>query len=421
MVRPDVPILVRPGDDNIELIGTKPQQAIFRSFVEMINHDKDTTKRAYRLSEGKVDMLYELMARSDVAIMVSRNGDEIIVHGRAAEHAVFESFVNLIDPKSDGSARYVPSASYDLERAVKLEQYASQADETAKMHAHEAEIAAKHHAMQAEEMAKKHAYESQMKAQERVIKAERRAKDRAIKAEKRATERTRERAKRRERTERRIDRSSAGVRNDRTNSPIGKEDLAELLRHASDVISEHDAQSLASQLVVLSDREHLSRLIRSEEDKASELLKSKTWLFSRAKELESNAKTLAIQAEAAERQADSVRAQIEVLEAKAERAEVEAEMIEDRADEIEEESASGRVEKELAAQEAELFAAKAKQLDAEARQIVSEAAALEVEAEHMDQQASELEVKAAALAELVGMIVSAVDGVEEYLGDVAGA
>jgi len=115
MRRDDVPILMRPGDDGIEVIGNQAQHMIFGAFVKMID-GKDQTK-SYELSEGKLSALTELMSRADVPIIIERGDDSITVHGTDLEQAIFGAFVKMISgatkvtqaievgPGADASAR----------------------------------------------------------------------------------------------------------------------------------------------------------------------------------------------------------------------------------------------------------------------------------------------------------------------------
>ncbi|MEE9129058.1 MAG: M56 family metallopeptidase, partial [Phycisphaerales bacterium] len=68
MRRDDVPILIRPGDDSIEVYGNQAQHMIFGAFVKMI--DGEDQIESYELSEGKLGALTELMARDDVPIII---------------------------------------------------------------------------------------------------------------------------------------------------------------------------------------------------------------------------------------------------------------------------------------------------------------------------------------------------------------
>lgn len=95
MRRDDVPILIRPGDDSIEVYGNQAQHMIFGAFVKMI--DGEDQVESYELSEGKLGALTELMARDDVPIMIEPGDDSITVHGNDLEQAIFEAFVSMIN------------------------------------------------------------------------------------------------------------------------------------------------------------------------------------------------------------------------------------------------------------------------------------------------------------------------------------
>ncbi len=68
MRRDDVPILIRPGDNSIEVYGNQAQHMIFGAFVKMI--DGEDQVESYELSEGKLGALTELMSRADVPILI---------------------------------------------------------------------------------------------------------------------------------------------------------------------------------------------------------------------------------------------------------------------------------------------------------------------------------------------------------------
>jgi beta-lactamase regulating signal transducer with metallopeptidase domain len=61
---------------------------------------EEQTVREYRLSsEGKLKALTELMARDDVPVLISPMDDAIQVHGTKAQQMIFKAFVDMIDPK----------------------------------------------------------------------------------------------------------------------------------------------------------------------------------------------------------------------------------------------------------------------------------------------------------------------------------
>lgn len=105
MSRSDVPILIRPLDDGIEVQGTAAEQAVFAAFVGLLDGKEEA--RTYRLPEGKLKALTELMIRSDVPVMVEPLKDGLKVHGTKAVHDIVEAFVWMLEPgkgKELGSA-----------------------------------------------------------------------------------------------------------------------------------------------------------------------------------------------------------------------------------------------------------------------------------------------------------------------------
>jgi len=112
MVRADVPVLVSPGEGCIEVHGTPQQQIIFEAFCLMINGE-DQVKQ-YPLSAGKLEALSKLMVRPDVPIFVSPGEKGIEVNGTDLEQHVFEAFIKMIEPgeAAKGKAKggtYVPA------------------------------------------------------------------------------------------------------------------------------------------------------------------------------------------------------------------------------------------------------------------------------------------------------------------------
>jgi len=58
----------------------------------------ETIVRSYRLPKGKLEVLTELMVRQDVPVLVSPQKDRLDVHATARQHEVFAAFVELIHP-----------------------------------------------------------------------------------------------------------------------------------------------------------------------------------------------------------------------------------------------------------------------------------------------------------------------------------
>lgn len=98
MLRDDVPVRVRQDGDKIEVHGTEQQHAVVAAFIAMIGDPEEIT-RDYKLPDGKLKALCDLMVRDDVPIMVNPGSDAITVHGSAAEQAVFQAFIDLIHPR----------------------------------------------------------------------------------------------------------------------------------------------------------------------------------------------------------------------------------------------------------------------------------------------------------------------------------
>ncbi len=67
--------------------------------------DMAIESRSYRVSEGKLDDLYDLMRRNDVPIFVSGGNGEITVQATPSQHEVFGAFVAMIDPETAGRAQ----------------------------------------------------------------------------------------------------------------------------------------------------------------------------------------------------------------------------------------------------------------------------------------------------------------------------
>lgn len=96
MSRPDVPIYITPGDRWIEVHGTEAQHQVFSAFATMLAQEDE--ERSYALAPGKLEALTELMIRPDVPVLVSPGDSEITVHGNSLEQLIFGAFVRMIAP-----------------------------------------------------------------------------------------------------------------------------------------------------------------------------------------------------------------------------------------------------------------------------------------------------------------------------------
>ncbi len=118
MVRSDVPIYVRPGPDGIEVQAGPSQHAVFAAFVSMIGGSGKSIEESYRVSGGKLEALSKLMTRDDVPILVSPRKNSIEVQGNALEQSVFRAFINMIDPPTGSRADTGGAASAAYLRAA---------------------------------------------------------------------------------------------------------------------------------------------------------------------------------------------------------------------------------------------------------------------------------------------------------------
>lgn len=86
---------------------TPPAQPTPRTWMRAPADGPDVV-RGYELPDGKLDALFELMARSDVPPRVSRNGNQIQLHASERDQEIFRQFIELIHPS--GQTRSVPGA-----------------------------------------------------------------------------------------------------------------------------------------------------------------------------------------------------------------------------------------------------------------------------------------------------------------------
>jgi beta-lactamase regulating signal transducer with metallopeptidase domain len=65
----------------------------------------ETVARQYKLPQGKLEALTALMARQDVPVLISPKEDCIEVYGTPRQHKIFKAFVDLIHPEGKKSAK----------------------------------------------------------------------------------------------------------------------------------------------------------------------------------------------------------------------------------------------------------------------------------------------------------------------------
>ncbi|MGE3182088.1 MAG: M56 family metallopeptidase [Phycisphaerae bacterium] len=102
MVLEDVPVLVRPLENAIEVQATEAEHAVVGAFIDMIR-DGWEDKR-YTLPEEKQSAMWDLMALGSVPIRVSGGSGGISVQATASQHAIFRAFCELIHPTADHDA-----------------------------------------------------------------------------------------------------------------------------------------------------------------------------------------------------------------------------------------------------------------------------------------------------------------------------
>lgn len=81
---------------------TQPAPDAFGGAATISGPAEGTEPREYRLPNGKLQALSELMARQDVPIWIERGVGKIVVYATPEQHEVFAAFVKLINP--DGSS-----------------------------------------------------------------------------------------------------------------------------------------------------------------------------------------------------------------------------------------------------------------------------------------------------------------------------
>ncbi len=95
MAREDVPVRVSMGDGTIDVHGDEHEQRIVAAFMAMIAPDCEA--RGYRLPPEKLEALYTLMSRDDVPLYVSQDGEQITIHATPAQHEILGAFLALLE------------------------------------------------------------------------------------------------------------------------------------------------------------------------------------------------------------------------------------------------------------------------------------------------------------------------------------
>ncbi len=97
----------------------------------------EVSPRTYKLSKGKLEALVALMSRPDVPILIRPAGDGIEVHATPRGHRVFAAFVKLIEPGSDavGQAGEPDDAPVAREIRQEMRKHAKEMEQAAKRRA----------------------------------------------------------------------------------------------------------------------------------------------------------------------------------------------------------------------------------------------------------------------------------------------
>ncbi len=85
--------------------GESPALAARLAYADALGQKGETVARAYRLPEGKLEALVELMSRQDVPIYISTQDDTIVVNATPAQHEIFGAFVKMIHPEGAASGQ----------------------------------------------------------------------------------------------------------------------------------------------------------------------------------------------------------------------------------------------------------------------------------------------------------------------------
>ena len=101
LVRDDVPLLVNPHPDGIQVHATAKQHEAFAAFAALLTDQPDHLTW-YPMPEQKAEALGKLMARPDVPVIVQPEKGRIGVMGTGHEQRIFAGFLDLIEPGCQG-------------------------------------------------------------------------------------------------------------------------------------------------------------------------------------------------------------------------------------------------------------------------------------------------------------------------------
>ncbi len=179
MKRSDVPVLMRPRPDGIELIGTAEQHEVFERFVLMLGGKGMDHTKTYKIDPAQMEDLRTLMVRDDVPVLVAPDDDRITVHGNELIQKTFKDFIDMIAPK-DGQRTSLRStapgawpsayANARLPGALKAKEAAERAQREAQVAREYASVRA--HLRKAQEQVKRRARDLEAKADQMQARAD---------------------------------------------------------------------------------------------------------------------------------------------------------------------------------------------------------------------------------------------------------
>jgi len=138
-----------------------------------VQYEQEIVVRSYQLPDGKLKALTALMVRDDVPVLVRPLEDRIEVHATARQHKVFRAFVDMIHPPKECKEKAEPAE--EASRAAPPDYFARTDPLTAyrdarKTRSNELAVLARLHAS-----AGKQCYEEAAKAFQNALRVQRRA------------------------------------------------------------------------------------------------------------------------------------------------------------------------------------------------------------------------------------------------------
>jgi len=314
LVRDDVPLLVRPQDDAITVIGTRAQHERFAAFISLIDGESEV-QRVYDLPEGRLDALTELMALSTVPVLVRPEDEGLRVWGSELDHDVFTGFMTLLG--AEGDARVIINEQRQRRDRDREREHAEDEEDDDCSKGRAEVIAQREAQRQAHEEARRR-HEAQREVQRRMQEIQREA-EREMREVQRQHSRTMHEAARHEQKAHEIE-AKGGQ-----------------LEHEAEMMEAH-AEQLAEQAEAISDQaaDIEEQADESEEAASDGLRRHADQLHEQAEDFLEEAEQVREKAERLRDKADELRDEADELRDRADEVREEADELEDRLHEIEE-------------------------------------------------------------------------------------